>query len=104
MVLTEKRRIFWIKWGDYEESQQTKKKAMWSNRKHDFWQNQSLPRGAVILRGFNNKLFIISKKIIIIIFLIKLASMEKVVVKKLIKEQQVKVKMFRHNEKGKICM
>ena len=90
MVLTEKRRIFWIKWGDYEESQQTKKKAMWSNRKHDFWENQSLPRGAVILRGFN-----------------KAGQHGKSgcqIVKELIKEQQVRVKMFRYNEKGKICM
>ena len=93
--------MFWIKWGDYEAYQQTKKKAVWSNRKHEFWQNQSLTRSAVIQWGFNNKLFTIAKKCNICNKAAYPAQNGRQIVKEFLKEQPVNVNMSRYNGKGR---
>ena len=93
--------MFWIKWGDWDAYQQTKKKAMRSNRKHKFWQNQSLTRSAVKQLESYDNLFFISKKCNICNRAGQPAKNGGQIAKELLKEQQVNVNLFRDNGKGR---
>ena len=93
-----------MKWGDYEAYQQSQKKAVWSNRKHEFWQNQSLTRSEVRQWRFNNKLIIKTKK------KKKKKKSNKAgqavknggqIVKEFLKEKQVNLNMIRYNGLGR---
>ena len=76
--------------------------AVWCIRKQEFWQNQSLTGSAVIQWGFNNKLFILAKRKYNICNMAgQSAKSGGQIVKEFLKEQQVNVKIFRYNGKGK---
>ena len=93
--------MFWIKWGDYEAYQQTKMKDVWSNRNMNFDKTNLLQEVQSYNEGSTINYSSLAKKYNICNKAGQPGKNGGQIFKEFLKEQQVNVKMFRYNGKGR---